>query len=314
VTQARVLGSRCRVPNKTLLISLGCVVFATTLAVAQGRISNANIETRAVTTTLEREVQSVASQGRAVWIGYRTAMIPGERHMCCSDSVTTAGTCCGVCRLDSGRGVTMSRGSDVDPGASRIVLEPPADVLIMARIENGAIIRLRTFTPDCDIDGSALPIVWFENVRSGDSEAWLTALARSDSTGDRDRDNRVVRPAISALAVHQGQSAVTTLVSLARDDRRPSIRSHALFWLSQRAGQQAVSTISAAVESDPEVEVKKRAVFALSQLPPDEGIPLLIQLARTHRNVEVRRQAMFWLGQTKDQRAVSFFEEILQTK
>jgi len=298
---------------KTLAaIALGLALAAT--ASAQGRISNASIDTRPVTTTLEREVQAIASQGRAVWIGYRTAMIPGERHMCCSDSVTSAGACCGVCRLESGGGMTMTRGSDPDPGSSRIVLEPPADVLIMARIENGAVTRLRTFTPDCDVDGSAMPIVWFESVRTADSEAWLTALARTDTTGDRERENRVARPAISALAIHPAQSAATTLVALARGDRRPSIRSHALFWLSQRAGQQALSTISAAVDNDPEIEVKKRAVFALSQLPPNEGIPLLIQLARTHRNVEVRRQAMFWLGQSRDPRAISFFEEILTKK
>lgn len=309
----RVRVSRFRVLKSVL--ALGSAVLATTLAAAaQGRITNANLETRAVTTTLEREVQAIAAEGRAVWIGYRTAMIPGERHMCCSDSVSRAGACCDVCRLESGGGVTMTRGSDLDPGASRIVLEPPTEVLIMARVENGAIVRLRTFTPDCDIDGSAMPIVWFENVRPADSESWLTSLARSETTGNRDRENRVVRPAISALAVHPAQSAVTTLVSLARNDRRTSIRSHALFWLSQRAGQQAASTISAAIENDPEIEVKRRAVFALSQLPPDEGIPLLIQLARTHRAIEVRRQAMFWLGQSKDQRAVSFFEEVLTKK
>jgi HEAT repeat protein len=291
------------------VLGLACA----TSGAAQGRISNANVDRRTVTTTLEREVQAIASQGRAMWIGYRTAMIPGERHMCCSDSVSRAGACCGVCRLEAGGGVTMTRGND-DPGASRIVLEPSAEILIMARVENDAIIRLRTFTPDCDIDGSAMPIVWFENVRPADSESWLTTLARSDTTGNRDRENRVVRPAISALAVHPAQSAVTTLVSLARNDRRTSIRSHALFWLSQRAGQQAASTISAAIDDDPEIEVKRRAVFALSQLPSDEGIPLLIQLARTHRNIEVRRQAMFWLGQSKDQRAVSFFEEVLTKK
>jgi len=283
-------------------------------ASAQGRISNANIERRPLTTTLEREVQAIASRGQAVWIGYRTPMIPGERHMCCSDSVSDAGSCCGQCRLESGGGVTMTRDSAVDQRASRIILEPPADILILARAENGAIRRLRTFTPDCDIDGSAMPIVWLENVRPADSEAWLTTLARSDSAGDRDRENRVVRPAISALAVHPGQSAVTTLVSLARDDKRTSIRSHALFWLSQRAGEEAVAAIKTAVDDDPEIEIKRRAVFALSQLPQAEGVVLLIQLARTHRNAIVRRQAMFWLGQSRDPRAVTFFEEILKAK
>lgn len=299
---------------KTVILLGALLVALDATGSAQGLITNANIETRAVTTTLEREVQAIASRGHAMWIGYRTPMIPGERHMCCSNSVTAAGSCCGVCRLESGGGVTMTRDSGLDQRASRIVLEPPVDVLILARVEGGAVARLRTFTPDCDIDGSAMPIVWLENVKPADSETWLTTLARSDTAGDRDRENRVVRPAISALAVHPGPSAVTTLLSLARDDRRPSIRSHALFWLSQRAGQQAVAAIRTAVDDDPEIEVKKRAVFALSQLPPAEGVPLLIQLARTHRNVEIRKQAMFWLGQSRDARAVSFFEEVLTAK
>jgi HEAT repeats len=299
---------------KALLPGTALVLAFATAGSAQGRISNANLETRAVTTTLEREVQTIASRGQAVWIGYRTPMIPGERHMCCSDSVSSAGACCGVCRLESGGGVTMTRANDIDLRASRIVLEPPADVLILARVENSAIVRLRTFTPDCDIDGSAMPIVWLENVRPADSEAWLTSLARSDTSGNRDRENRVVRPAIGALALHPGQSAVTTLVAIARTDQRTGIRSQALFWLSQRAGEEATSTIKTAVDNDPEIEVKRRAVFALSQLPAAEGIPLLIELARTHRSVEIRRQAMFWLGQSKDPRAVSFFEEILKAK
>jgi hypothetical protein len=33
---------------------------------------------------------------------------------------------------------------------------------------------------------------------------------------------------------------------------------------------------------------------------------------RTNRNLEVRKQAMFWLGQSKDDRALSFIEEILK--
>jgi hypothetical protein len=46
-------------------------------------------------------------------------------------------------------------------------------------------------------------------------------------------------------------------------------------------------------------------------MPAGDGVPLLIQVARTNRNPEVRKQAMFWLGQSKDQRALTFIEEVL---
>ena len=52
-------------------------------------------------------------------------------------------------------------------------------------------------------------------------------------------------------------------------------------------------------------------MFSLSQLPKDEGVPKLIAVARTHRDPEVRKQAMFWLGQSGDERAVRFFEDVL---
>ena len=286
------------------------VLLAVLPAAAQGRISNAKIETPTLSGPLEREVQTIASRSGATWIGYRTPMIPGRRQMCCYDSISPANDCCGMCRLEGGGGVTMTQSSSVETRGTRVVLEPPADVIILARVENGDITRLRTFTPDCDIDGGGMPLVWLENVPAAASVAWLTSLVRSKAATS-DRDNRVAQPAIGALALHPDQSAVKTLVTLARDDPRPATRNQALFWLAQRAGQEAVATITAAIQDDPDTQVKRRAVFALSQLPKDEGIPLLIQTARTNKNPDVRKQAMFWLGQSKDTRAVQFFEELL---
>lgn len=287
------------------------VAALTTTAAAQGRISNAKIDSRPFSGTLENQVQAASARG-ASWIGYRTPMIPGQRQMCCVDSIRAAADCCGMCRLESGGGVTMSQSGDLDARTSRIVLEPPADVVILARVEGGVVTRLRTFTPDCDIDGDGMPIVWLDNVPPAASIAWLTTLTKA--TGAGDRESRVIRPAIGALALHPDRAALTTLIALARQDPRREAKNQALFWLSQRAGQEAVATITDALQNDPETEVKRRAVFALSQLPKDEGIPLLIQVARTNRNAEVRKQAMFWLGQSRDSRAVTFFEEVLTAR
>ena len=285
---------------------------ASTAVHAQGRISNAKIETRAIDGTLQRTIDTIASRSGAAWIGYRTPMIPGPRQMCCYDSVASSNDCCGMCRLESGGGVTMTQSSSVETRGSRVVLEAPTDVIVLARVENRAITRIRTFTPDCDIDGGGMTVVWLENVPPAASVAWLSGLARS--AGDRDREARIVRPALAALALHPDRAALTTLIDLARNDPRRETKNQALFWLSQRAGQEAVSTITDALQNDPETEVKRRAVFALSQLPRDEGIPLLIQVARSNRNPEVRKQAMFWLGQSRDPRAVQFFEEVLKIK
>jgi HEAT repeat protein len=289
---------------------LGAVLGAAVPGAAQGRITNVKTETRSVAQGLDREVRAIVARNTATWVGYRVPMIAGPRQMCCYDSISDGGACCGTCRLESGGGVTMSTG---DARGSRIALEPPTEFLILARVEAGAVMRVRTFTPDCDIDGSGMPLVWLTDVKPDDSVAWLSSLV-TGAGASAERVDHVGNPALSALGFQSGQPAVEALIGFARNSPVTRVRGQALFWLAHKAGQQAVATITNAIENDPETDVKRRAVFALSQLPKDEGVPKLMEVARTNRNAEVRKQAMFWLGQSKDPRAVRFFEDILLKK
>lgn len=291
------------------------LVVAAGVAAAQGRFTNARTETRAAgqgSDAIAREVRAVASRGGAVWIGYRVAMIAGPRHMCCYDSFNDANACCGMCRLENGSGVTMTNQLQSRDG-TRIVLEPPTEFLILARVENGGVMRLRTFTPDCDVDAGNMPVVWLTDVRPDDSVAWLSTLINGVGA-DREKTSRVADPALTALSLHTAPSALNALIRFAKQADSTKLRGQALFWLAQRAGEQAMATITSAISDDPDTEVKKKAVFALSQMPKDEGIPKLIEVARNNRNPAVRKQAYFWLGQTNDPRAVAFFEEILSRK
>jgi hypothetical protein len=261
--------------------------------------------------SLEQRILSSA-RGGVTWVGYREPMTGGPRHMCCYDSIGSAGDGVGMCRLESGSGVTMTNDSLQSRG-NRIVIEAPTDFVVLARIENGAVTKLRTFTPDCDLDATGTTLVWLSNVSPDDSVAWLSTLV-SRETSDRDSNKRVGNGALTALAVQAGDRAAAALIGFAKNHPSTHIRGQALFWLAQRAGQQALATIANAIDNDPETDVKKRAVFALSQLPKDEGVPKLIEVARTHRNPEVRKQAFFWLGQSKDPRALALFEEVLLKK
>jgi hypothetical protein len=261
--------------------------------------------------SLQQRIEAAAAKAPVTWIEYRVTMSVGPRRMCCFDSSRGGTDCCGHCRLEGGDGVFLA--SDAAPTPTRIVVEPPSEMRVFARIENRAVTRVRVFSLDCDVDAEGVSLVPLIGVSADDSVAWLATLVRSTSETST-RLNAVHMPALSALALHPGTAATAALISMARSDQRPRIRSQALFWLSQRAGDEALRTIGNAVSDDPEIEVKRRAVFALSQLPRGEGVPLLIDLARNHRLPEVRRQAMFWLGQSKDPRAVDFFEQILRAK
>ena len=257
-------------------------------------------------------MRAAEARGDVLWIGYRMPMIAGARQMCCSDTTSDASFSGGLCRLESGGGVSLSSGGFRDRNGSRIALEPATEFLVLARLDNGRVSRVRTFTPDCDVDAMNMPVVWLTDVTPDESVAWLASLmTAAPRTSDGDR---ISNAAMTAVALHDVPSALTTLIATARNDASTKVRGQALFWLAHRAGLQAVATITNAIDNDPDIEVKKKAVFALGQLPKDEGVPKLMEVARNNRNAEVRKQAMFWLGQTRDPRAVKFFEEILLRK
>jgi hypothetical protein len=266
---------------------LGAIAFSliacSATANAQSQIVNARLEVRQATRGLDAEIQSVAAQDGPAWVAYRVATVRGPQHMCNSNNWTS----------------------------TKVMLEPASELTVLARVESRRIERLQTVTPDCEVDAGGLPVVWLEGISPAQSAAWLTAQIKSTETAGP-RDPKTVDSALRALIWHPGDEPINTIVAVAREDRRPYVRSQALFWLSQRAGQQAVGAIRNAVDNDPETEVKRKAVFALSQLPKDQGVPLLIDVARNNSNREVKKQAMFWLGQSKDPRAISFFEQVLK--
>ncbi len=262
----------------TALVLVAALAAATPLG--QGHITDGQIETHAVTQSLEREIAAATARGGARWIGYRIRIAGGHRSLDCLDR-------------------------------TRIALEPASEISILARYEGSTITRLRTATPDCEIDAGGLPVTWLENVKVDDGAAWLAGIINAD-TGSGERFNRVTKPAITALGMHEGTAASRALVAIARTHPMSNTRNDAIFWLSQRAGDQlAAAAIVDAIERDPDTDVKKRAVFALSQLPKDESIPKLIDVAKSNKNAAVRQQAMFWLGQSNDPRALKFFEDVL---
>jgi hypothetical protein len=266
---------RLRSGHAALLVSL----LATATPAGQGRITNGQLETRAATQPLEREIAATTARGGARWVAYRIRIAGGRRSMDCFD-----------------------RG--------RVALEPAAELSILARFEGTALVRLRTATPDCEIDAGGLPVTWLDGVKADESAAWLNSLiTATPSTGER--YDRVAKQALIALSMHEGTVASRSLIGVARDHPIAKMRSDALFWLAQRAGDQAASAIAEAIDRDPDTDVKKKAVFALSQLPKDDGVPRLIDVARNNKNAVVRKQAMFWLGQSNDPRALKFFEDVL---
>ena len=291
-------------------------------AAQQPRITNGKLAAQAVAGNLPQLFRSLlAAQTEAAWIGY-SVPVAGERMMCCFTNsngttyisgsfVNSDGACCGACRIEPQADTSSARSSAPAPAAAAtgpVKLEGSQRMVVMFRVVDKQVERIRTFSEECELDAGGRQVHWLQDVRPAESIALLQSLIGTDA----DRKSRITNGAISAIGMHADPSAASTLMKLATDHPSPAVRGDALFWVAQLASQKAVGTITAAVENDPDTDVKKRAVFALSQLPKSEGVPLLINVARKNSNPAVRKQAMFWLGQSKDPRAMEFFAEILK--
>lgn len=269
----------------------------------QPRLINGRLAPQTAGQGLDRTFRGlVAAQTEPAWIGYAVPIDGGDRTMCCYGNGWM--TSCG---LEPSETKTRNDAPSQTRSTGPVRLEGADSMIVLFRVQEKAVQKIRTFTPDCELDAGGRTIHWLEGVAPAESVALLASLVSRD---EQKRD-RVTNNALAAISMHRDPSADSTLMRLARQDTSPKVRGEAIFWVAQKAGQKAAAEITAAIEQDPDTDVKKRAVFALSQLPKDEGVPLLIQVARNNKNPAVRKQAMFWLGQSRDPRALDFFAEVL---
>ena len=110
------------------------------LAIGQGRITNGQLETKAATQSLEREIAAATSRGGARWIGYRIHIANGRRSMDCFD-----------------------RG--------RVALESAADVSLLARFEgNTLVVETTNFSDRSNFRGAGAHLRLTERFTRTDPE------------------------------------------------------------------------------------------------------------------------------------------------
>ena len=101
-------------------------------AFAQAKITNGKLEQRALSGSLDAEVRRIVAQGGIQWIGYSVPIIPGERNMC-----------------DYHWG---PNGRSAGGPTGTVYLEGPREFHILIRTEAGRVAKLRSFTPNCELD------------------------------------------------------------------------------------------------------------------------------------------------------------------
>lgn len=281
--------------------SHGILAFAFTLttvttALAQTpRIGNATLTTRPAAAGVQREVASiVGAQSAPMWIGYGVPIVAGDRTVCCGVYYSDGRTWRDPCGLEGRRSDNVNI---TTPGANTVKLEGPTTLVVLLRVENRAIGKIRAFTEECEIDAGGLPVAWLTDVKAADSVALLLDHVT-------DADKKMIDQAVTAIALHKDPSADRALDQLL-DARRPvEVRKKVTFWLGSARGPAGLDRLKRVIREDPDDRVRESATFGLSVSNEPDALATLIATARDDASTRVRGQALFWLAQKAGRRAV----------
>src|SRR5438034_6356076 len=294
---------------RLLRIVVSCVIAAGLCpAFAQeARLVNVRMQTRAVASSLENEFQTlVKDQAEPAWIGYAVPVVAGNHSICCylsEDRHKPAALRHGRCKLE-GRDEGMNfQNNDDDERIS------PAQILVLFRVAEKSLGKIRVFTDDCELDGGGLPVHWLTNVKPKES---IDLLASFVGGTEEKAERRKSEAAIAAIALHADSAADSALEKFVDPKRPEEIRKNTAFWLGNVRGRKGYEILRRVVRADPSDKVREQCIFALHISKVPEAVNTIIELARTDKNAHVRGQALFWLSQKAGQTAATAIADAIE--
>jgi len=294
------------------LLSVVCCLSA---AAQEPRVINAKMRTASAAAGLANAFHSIqASESGPVWIGYAVPAVPGKHEMCCNGSSGDfSDEGCGRCRLESRQG--EDGGQAVKTGEEKTVkLESPSSFLVLYRAEAGKIEKIRTFSPECELDAGGLPFIWLTGAQPAESVAWLSTFVKAEGAvaEGASGDDNLGSSALTAIAFHGDNSAERALEGFAAAGQPERTREHAAFWLGAARGRQGYEALSRLVRDDPDEHFREKAVFALYVSKEPEAVDAIIGVAHHDSSAHVRGQALFWLAQKAGKKAEATITEAIE--
>jgi hypothetical protein len=196
----------------------------------------------------------------------------------------------------TGLGCDYVRDGWSQPGI--IHLEPPDHAVILFRVEGGEVLRIRTLSPDCQIDAGGLPVHWLNDVKPAQSVALLLTYA--------EKRDRYSDSAMTAISLHSDPAAEATLKRYLEPSQPSAVRVRAVNWF----GTPVLKTLAA---SDPDERVRERAISRLGSARESDATDLLLQLARKDPNARIRMAALSAINRRSGPKVLDTLREAVES-
>jgi hypothetical protein len=251
------------------------------LAAQPKLLINAQTDTRSAESGLEAVIKTLsAAQPQPSWIGYSVPTIKSSNQLGC-DYVRDS--------------------SSLNAGV--VHLEPPDTAIVMFRIENNQLSRIRSISPYCEIDAGGVPVHWLTDVQPAQSVALLSSYVteRDPFYGN----------ALSAIGNHADPSADQALARFLAANQPENIRQRAVSYVGRRPG--GLDTLKKLIASDPDMRVRERAVSGLADSRQPEALDFLTSIAKSDKDARLRSQAVSGLGRHSGPNVVATLTSIVDT-
>lgn len=226
-----------------LLFLVGTVA----ITAQQPQIQNGQVEARHVT-SLDRDIAAIAAAAaEPTWVGWREVASPGIGNSCCWyqwDREPGQRGCPVEPAAKDANGNTIPTRPQFPAPSGPARLEAGTEVLILVRLADKQVERVRTYSDDCPLDAGGRKVYWIDGVAAADSVKYLQGLITlGDKSGlPNDQRRRLNSSAISAIGMHRDAS-IEALIALARQTQDSSARSNAFNWLGRSRDPRAVAFI-----------------------------------------------------------------------
>lgn len=289
-----------------LLTALALAASAAAATTPQGGlpplVRNAQVHRQDASTGLAGAFRTLAAQAGPLWIGYAVPLF-GQHQMCCYDSIGDIGRGCPGCRLE---------GDGAFVGGGAAPLENDRSFLVLFRVQDGRVDRVRPLSWSCGLDAGGKPLHWLDGVTAAESLRLLGSLVDGEAvarrgdrpSGDRRRHEDWGEGLMAAAALHDHPDADALLERWVASGQPEDRRRQAAFWMGQARGRRGYETLRRLVREDASPQFREHAVFALSQSEVPEATDAVLEVARRDATPHVRGQALFWLGQKAGRQAV----------
>ena len=253
----------------------------------------------AATSTIEREVSAAAAQSEPSWVAWKVPSVDGRSQSCCwytNNNDHWYG--CGLEPREAGAAMTRPQ-----MPTGPVPLEAGTTLLVMARVANGKVERVRTFSDDCPLDAGGRTIRLVASVTPEASVRWLSDLIGSSLMADA--RSSMYNAALSAIANTAGAAADAELAKFTAASYPSAVRRQAIFWIGQARGQAGFSTLRSMLDRETAADIRRTLVQAISRSRAPEATPVLLSIARTDKDPNVRGEALFWLAQSAGKAAAA---------